>query len=230
MNNRTWADAIIKRWAPSYRHRWEVFESYFNEYLNGNTIWLDLGCGHNADIEEKKQRAFYAAGVDVFKNEPLLARPFILSDITVLPFKSNTVDLVSMRFVMEHIAHPRALFEELNRVLKPGGKLLFSTTNVWSPVIFIPKLLPYSFRKRLILKIFKVQDEDIFPTYHRFNSFLKIKKRFQGMKLKELNFIQDLNAVNRVMFLSFFIWHIITSVGLLERLRSNLIAVYEKEL
>ena len=146
-----------------------------------------------------------------------------------MPFKSNTVDLVSMRFVMEHIANPEVLFEELYRVLKPGGKLLFSTTNVWSPVIFIPKLIPYSIRKKLILKVFKVQDEDVFPTYHKFNSYRRIRKRFHGLKLVKLTFIQDLNTVNRILFLLFFAWHLITTPGFVNRLRSNLIAVYEKE-
>ncbi len=229
MNNRIWANAIIKKWTPSYRYRWEVYESYFKDFLNSETVWLDLGCGHNADIEEKKHLAFFASGVDIIKNEPLLAHPFILSDITVLPFKSDTIDLVSMRFVMEHVADPGALFKELNRVLKPGGKLIFGTTNVWSPVIFLPKLLPYTVRKKMILKVFKVEDEDIFPTYHRFNSYVKIKKNFHELKLLKLDFIQDLNAMNKVLFLVFFAWHVLTTPVLFNRLRSNLIAVYTKE-
>ena len=54
-------------------------------------------------------------------------------------------------------------------------QLIVLTTNIISPIIFIPRLLPKALN-RLILKIFKVSEEDVFPTYHRFNSPEVLKK------------------------------------------------------
>jgi len=210
-------------------HRWEVYEEYLCSYLGNDKIWLDLGCGHNADVQEKEDLVSFAVGVDVFLNEPLYIKPFIMSNIEQLSIKSQSIDVCSLRFVMEHIADPFKLMNELERVLKPNGIIIFATTNVWSPVIFLPKLLPYNFRKKLILKLFGAQDEDIFPTYHHFNSIGKLKKMIGALRLQRYIFLQDLNAGSKILFVLFLGWHFLTELGFLNVLRSNLIAVYQKQ-
>lgn len=45
-------------------------------------------------------------------------------DIDPLPFEDATFDLVMCDSVLEHTLKPREMFEEIARVLKPGGKVL----------------------------------------------------------------------------------------------------------
>lgn len=73
---------------------------------------------------------------------------------SALPFEQDRFDAVIFTEVLEHIGitHPAGIIEEISRVLKPGGVLIFSTPNVcnlsniyalltggnifWSPSIF----------------------------------------------------------------------------------------------
>ena len=48
------------------------------------------------------------------------------------PFESNSVDVVMMNEVFEHLRFPVSTVSEVNRILKPGGILLLSTPNLRS--------------------------------------------------------------------------------------------------
>lgn len=230
MTNKEWSENILKSFDPSLKHRWEVYENYLRKHLNHNTLWLDLGCGNNADIEEKKNLVLYAVGVDIFRSDNPLSRPFIIADITSLPFKTDSIDLISLRSVIEHISDPKSLFTEIRRVLNPNGTVVLITTNIWSPIIFIPKILPYGLRKLIIKKLFNVYDEDIFPTYHKFNSYFKVIYRISKLHLTKLEFIQDLNFTNRIIFIIFLLWHLFTKIWFLKIFRTNIMAVYKKKI
>jgi SAM-dependent methyltransferase len=95
---------------------------------------LDVGCGC------KPYEPLYSAvnqhiGVDVpidlsANKEP--KRADVYADISKgLPFKSNCFDTVLCTEVLEHIAEPLALMNEMGRVLKPGGHLLLTAPQVW---------------------------------------------------------------------------------------------------
>lgn len=49
-----------------------------------------------------------------------------LGPITALPFADGCLDLVVACDVIEHVEDDRRVFSELRRVLKPGGRLVFS--------------------------------------------------------------------------------------------------------
>ncbi len=55
------------------------------------------------------------------KNTDLI---FFAGDGEDLPFGSKTLDTIISFFAMHHMDHPEKLLQEINRVLKPGGKLL----------------------------------------------------------------------------------------------------------
>lgn len=63
-------------------------------------------------------------------------------DGTTLPFQDASFDAVFSSEVMEHIFNMNESLQEINRVLKPGGKLLFST-----PFIFPEHEQPYDFAR-----------------------------------------------------------------------------------
>ncbi len=102
---------------------------------------LDLGCspGHNAIILSRM--GFEVIGIDlndiyISKYNPGWFKEFdrITWDIEKknLPFESDSFEYVIFSEVLEHVAirHPKEIFQELKRVLKPGGMLYLTTPNV----------------------------------------------------------------------------------------------------
>lgn len=228
MNNRLWSEKILRTIDPTFRHRWEVYEEYLQKSLGLEKVWIDLGCGYNLDVEEKKHMVFYGAGLDLERKKIKINEPFIIANICDLPFKSNSIHTISLRFVIEHIKDTNRLLSEISRVLVPSGTLIFLTTNLWSPLILLPKLLPFSLRRYIIRILFKVQEEDISPTYHNLNSYLRLKKVHYDLRLTKLEYIQDLNYTNRLIFIIFMIYHIILKARFLKVFRTNLLVIYKK--
>jgi len=50
----------------------------------------------------------------------------VVSDITKIPLKSDSYDVVLCSEVFEHIPYPEKALQEIVRLMKPGGKLIFS--------------------------------------------------------------------------------------------------------
>ncbi len=224
--NEHWAQKIIKRWDNSFKHRWTVFSETVRDLQGASQSCLDIGCGENSELTENLLFKM-KNGTDLImpNNLPKLFLPFLQSDLYHLPFKDNCYDVVLMRFVVEHIEFPVLAFKEINRILKPGGLVLILTTNIYSPIIFIPKLLPYQSRKKLMLKLFGVEDDDIFPTFHRLNTKNSIRKIFRGYQTEKFEYIQDLNWSRKWVFIIFFSWHLLTKLLKFHFLRTNFITL-----
>jgi ubiquinone/menaquinone biosynthesis C-methylase UbiE len=228
--NEQWARNIIEKTDPGCRPRWEIFDSLIAELGDSNQRCLNVGAGtkEEFDLAELFKSAI---DTDVLYPENVKERniPFIQSDIINLPLKDNSIDLVLLRFVVEHISDPEKAFQEINRILSPNGKVLIVTTNLSSPIIFLPKiLLPYSLRKWLIKTIFQAHDDDIFPTYHRINTKRAYQRLSHILSLKDLIYIQDINWTRKWLFLLLYTFHLKTKFFRLKFLRSNIIAVLQK--
>lgn len=94
-----------------------------------NVLEIGSGPGHVADALAKT--AANVTGVDFSadmvkaaqKNYPEIS--FHQADAEQLPFKEGSFDAVVANFVVHHLARPEAVFSEVNRVLKPGGRFAF---------------------------------------------------------------------------------------------------------
>ncbi len=86
-------------------------------------VWL-------TDINESMLRV----GRDRLLNNGL-AIPTLLCDAEKLPFPDNYFDRVSVAFGLRNMTHKEAALAEMQRVLKPGGKLLvLEFSKVWEPI------------------------------------------------------------------------------------------------
>lgn len=86
-------------------------------------VWL-------TDINESMLRV----GRDRLLNNGLIV-PTSLCDAEKLPFPDNYFDRVSVAFGLRNMTHKDAALAEMQRVLKPGGKLLvLEFSKVWEPL------------------------------------------------------------------------------------------------
>lgn len=98
--------------------------------LNGKV--LDFGCGAKPYAPYFKHAEEYI-GLDIEKsghehaNEPI----DVYYDGKIIPFAENHFDAVFSSEVFEHVFNLEEVLPEINRVLKPGGKLLFTCPFAW---------------------------------------------------------------------------------------------------
>jgi 2-polyprenyl-3-methyl-5-hydroxy-6-metoxy-1,4-benzoquinol methylase len=105
---------------------------------------LDVGCGAGTQCFVYAELGHRVFGVDI--NEPLIeiARKraaatgsegaFHLGSATALPFEDSSFDVCLHNELLEHVADWQRCLDEAVRVLKPGGIVYVSTTNVLCPM------------------------------------------------------------------------------------------------
>jgi dolichol-phosphate mannosyltransferase len=88
---------------------------------------LDIGCGSSIDTQSLN----YAIGMDLsFEKMRYMRRyaiPVLQASAFALPFRDQSFDCVVCSEVIEHVVFNDGLFEEINRVLMPGGRLVIGT-------------------------------------------------------------------------------------------------------
>jgi FkbM family methyltransferase len=92
---------------------------------------LDVGCGTGsaADIFRSANANADYHGIDIATSREARAKtrsdfPFALFDGSSIPEADNKFDIVYSSRVLEHAKDPKALLNEMYRVLKPGGRLI----------------------------------------------------------------------------------------------------------
>jgi ubiquinone/menaquinone biosynthesis C-methylase UbiE len=227
VDRKAWADKQIHQFDPDFSHRWEVYDETLKQLLTDCSVWLDCGCGNNALVHEFAPMAKSSYGIDVF-DPPTHDNLYIKADLKQLPFGDSTVDLVSLRFVVEHIPDVERDLRDIVRVLKPGGKLLVLTTNIKSPFVALGRIFPDKLKRKLISLIFREKDEDIFETYHNFNTPERFQQGISKLHPIKIQFISDLNYIRKPVFYIYLLWHIITIKLNLTSYRTNILGIFEK--
>ena len=134
---------------------------------------LDIGCNRGSievtfytDYPQKAEKTFIE-GIDISENAITQANSLNLPncnfksyDGTKLPFPSESFDLVILVEVIEHVADKMALLLEINRVLRPSGKLFLTTPNPQC-LALKANLIIWSIVKTLLRKPKYVKDEYI---------------------------------------------------------------------
>jgi len=177
---------------PQFRGMYDRFSDVIHDYVRRADVMLDAGCGSGRVFQyafDEHQRPRLIVGVDLTaepkhnRNVDAAAR----ADLARLPFHDATFDIAISSHVAEHLTHPEAVFTELARVLKPGGRLLILTPNRWHYVTVSAALMPHAFHLRFNQSR-GVDAHDIFPTVYRANTARRLRSLYAsaGLDLERL--------------------------------------------
>jgi ubiquinone/menaquinone biosynthesis C-methylase UbiE len=120
-----WANGAALAYGPMARH----LVARTPQPLRG-TLALDAGAGSGVAGD-----ALRAAGARVVAADREFdmaaygaeAGPAVTADVIALPFRSESFDVATAAFVINHLSDPVAGLAELRRVTRPGGAVLAST-------------------------------------------------------------------------------------------------------
>ncbi len=161
-------------WRPAT----EVYAAAVRRHVCPGVRMLDLGCGRGGLVEQLEAADREVIGVDPDRRSlaehrlSTEAMPRAAAWMAQLPFPRCSFDLLIASWVLEHLEHPAAVFAEMARVLRPGGRLVVLTPNRWHPVTLANRLLAWSTRLQgqLISRLYGRAEWDTFAVHYRANS------------------------------------------------------------
>ena len=141
----------IWNWSsPAGRKRWKRRCDLFAEFLgNKSQNVLEVGCGTGLFTAELVKANNKIIAIDVSKDLIEIAQKrvgdkvsFLLRDAGKTSFPDNYFDFIVGSSILHHLDAGPAI-KEFYRILKPGGKFMFTEPNMLNPQIFLQKNIPF---------------------------------------------------------------------------------------
>jgi ubiquinone/menaquinone biosynthesis C-methylase UbiE len=166
--------------APSLKYSQTIYEEVLFSQPNAVRRWLDLGCGHQLlpswRFDQERSlvaKSEFLVGLDYDLDSLRKHRTIkhlVRGDVSRLPFAPETFDLVTSNMVFEHLSDPETQLNEIFRVLKPNGVLVFHTPNRMGYSTAVARLAPESLKAKAIFFLEEREEADVFRTYYRINT------------------------------------------------------------
>ena len=218
-------------------------------WKDGTTQFLDMvskAVGSSSDILEigagptNKKTAFLATfgrvtGLDVdpvVKTNEYCHEAFVYDGIH-MPFNDGSFDIAIADFVLEHVEHPAKLASEIYRVLRPEGRFIFRTPNLWHYVSLAAKITPHWFHNCVANRMRTLPDgtHEPYPTYHRMNTKRACIRTLTeaGFSIEKVAMIEpepSYGLASPVLFYPLMAWErLLNSSSLFEIFRVNILCV-----
>ena len=177
---------------PKWRESHAIYRNIIAKEVNSDTRILDVGCGHKSYMKTVYDKTPHTFGIDPDKealNKNNLINNKIVGFVSNLPFEDDYFDLVVSEWVLEHLKNPEKAFQEIYRVLKPDGKVVFLTPNALNYNVWIIRTIPNRFHSFFTKKLYGRKEEDTYPVYYKINSVMKITKILGSIGFKKCELI-----------------------------------------
>ncbi len=186
--------ATARRRLPGERRNdWQAYHRLLGGFLREGMTVVDVGCGRGrvAPFPWSRYPGVRLVGVDpdvAARDHPQLAEFHLLRTGRAWPLGSEMADLVTARYVLEHVAEPEDFLGNVYRVLRPGGRFLFLTPNRRHPAMVVSRLLPLAVKRRILGYTGRIAGSDLFATRYRMNTPRRIQRlaRTSGFAIEAL--------------------------------------------
>ena len=187
------ADKLKDRYFRDEDHPYRLFERRVRGLLRPEHTLLDVGCGSTAPVLRNfREACARLVGIDVVDLDvEIPGIELYRADLARIPLPDSSIDVVMARSVMEHIEDPAAVYRELVRVLRPGGRLVFLTPNLWDYASLAACVIPNRWHGTLVAKMEGRDEEDVFPTYFKTNTFGAVNRwcNESGFELESFQYL-----------------------------------------
>ena len=111
----------------------------------------------------------------------------------------NPFDLATLRMVAEHVTDPGAVVGALARLVKPGGRVVVFTVDLWSPITLVSRAVPFGLHYPVKKLLWGGEERDTFPTAYRMNTRRDLKRLFArgGFGEEAFAWLDDCSAFAR---------------------------------
>jgi len=180
------------------------FYSRINCLINNDSEVLDFGAGRGAWSEDEilfrkktrnlkgKVKKVYACDVDkaVYLNKNV--DEILTMEDGKVQAHGESMDIIIADYVLEHIENPKKFFNEIDRLLKPGGWFCARTPHKYNLISLFAMLIKNNSHSFFLKYVQPDRKEiDIFPTYYRLNTLNKIKEIFKEYNDKSFIYRTD---------------------------------------
>ena len=158
-------------------------ERYINKYSNPTV--LDIGCGQKHLLLNRiKNNINKGYGIDKNITNKSFQNIIIINKNVEngIPFPNNEMDVIILLAVLEHLNNPVFILREIERVLKPGGRLLMTVPSIWSKPVL----------EFLAFKLGVVDPVQIktHKTYYNYNLIMELFSNIERLVIKKHQYFQ----------------------------------------
>jgi len=121
----------MAQWLSNYEVSFLRRKEIILQMTKFNGLVLDIGCSIGAFSDELARQGAEPVGIDISSPAVKLANIhvgdfFFLCDGTELPFRNECFEAVTCADVLEHVKNDWKIIQEISRILKSGGKAVFT--------------------------------------------------------------------------------------------------------
>lgn len=226
-----YGEAAKAGWGPRTRLSFgyftpdEYYEAVVANLVAPGCSWVDVGGGRDVFPDNRALAAELAARcgrlVAVDPSDTVEENPFAHQRVKakVEDFASSEpFDLATLRMVAEHIEAPGPSLASLARLLKPRGRVVVYTINLWSPVSLASWLTPFWIHHPVKRLLWKTEEKDTFPVAYKMNTRRRLGMLFgqAGFREEHFAYLDDCRTFHRfreLHYLELLLWRLLRLVG-----------------
>ena len=226
---------LYRHLKPGWEDSLAIYIRSISQHVHTDTHVLDIGCGHGDFLRDVYARTPHTYGID--PDAEALASNSIIQHTTVgstdqLLFEDQFFDLVVSAWVLEHLEQPEQAFQEVYRVLKPGGRVIFLTPNAWNYNVWLIRMFPNRLHSFFVRWLYKRQECDTYPVRYAINSPLRIQRILGSIGFRKVHMILNGDptyiSFNKLLFFLACRLEAILDLKCFRCARVHIISIYEK--